>query len=203
MKNNRNLFIGTLTISLALLASCSNSPEETNPAELEQPQNNNATQNPSSSPINADSTTNTSTTSEAATANSENQNTPMDTQKNTTSVKADYLKKLNETKIAMDEKRKQSANSSTYELKYAEDTLYDIWDGLLNEIYGVLKEQLSPEEMAQLRDEQRKWIEYRDKTALEASYKYKGGTQEHVEYVVVRNNLTAERCFELVENYMK
>ena len=203
MKNNRNLLIGTLTISLALLASCSSTTEETNPAELEQPQNNNATQNSSNSPIKEDSSTNSSIVGEGDAAISENQNTSTDTQKNTTRVKADYLKILNEKKMAMDEKRKQSANSSTYELKYAEDTLYDIWDGLLNEIYGVLKEQLSPEEMAQLRDEQRKWIEYRDKTALEASYKYKGGTQEHVEYVVVRNNLTAERCFELVENYMK
>ena len=203
MKNNRKLLIGTLTVGLALLVSCSNSPEETNPAELEQTQNNNPTQNPSNSPIKEDSSTNTTTTSDADTANSENQNTSTDTPKNTTSVKADYLKKLNETKIEMDEKRKQSADSSTYELKYAEDTFYDVWDGLLNEIYGVLKEQLPSEETALLRDEQRKWIEYRDKTALEASYKYKGGTQEHVEYVVVRNNLTAERCFELVENYMK
>ncbi|MEH7347022.1 lysozyme inhibitor LprI family protein, partial [Bacillus sp. JJ1532] len=73
----------------------------------------------------------------------------------------------------------------------------------LNEVYGVLKEQLTTEEMNQLRKEQRNWITYRDDTALEASLKYQGGTMEHLEYVAVLANLTEERCYELVEDYMK
>ena len=78
-----------------------------------------------------------------------------------------------------------------------------MWDALLNEVYGVLKEQLSTEEMDQLRTEQRNWIKHRDETALKASLKYKGGTQEHLEYVAVLANLTEERCYQLVANYMK
>jgi uncharacterized protein YecT (DUF1311 family) len=74
---------------------------------------------------------------------------------------------------------------------------------LLNEIYGALKGQLTPEKMDQLIEEQRNWIKFRDDRALEASLKYKGGTQEQLEYVAVLANLTEKRCYELVANYMK
>ncbi|WP_413465936.1 lysozyme inhibitor LprI family protein [Metabacillus litoralis] len=84
-----------------------------------------------------------------------------------------------------------------------ENNRWGIWDKLLNEIYTALKKQLSQKKMNQLREEQRTWIESRDERALEASLKYKGGTQEHLEYVAVLANLTEERCYELVENYMK
>lgn len=84
-----------------------------------------------------------------------------------------------------------------------ENDRWELWDKLLNEIYGVLKEQLSPEEMDQLREEQRNWVKYRDDSALEASLKYNGATQERLEYVAVLAKLTEDRCYELVENYMK
>ena len=119
----------------------------------------------------------------------------------TESKKEEYLKKLNDTKKVTEEL--EAADSSTFALKKVENDRWEIWDELLNEVYGVLKEQLSTEEMDQLIIEQRNWIKYRDDTALEASLKYKGGTQEHLEYVAVLANLTEERCYELVANYMK
>jgi len=73
---------------------------------------------------------------------------------------------------------------------------------LINYIYGDLEELLSDEEMEDLRVEQREWIEYRDETAKEASLKYEGGTGEQLEYVATENNVTIERCYELIENYM-
>ena len=118
-------------------------------------------------------------------------------------MKEEYLKKLNDTKKETEEIRKNSEGEITYALKKIEGDRFDIWDGLLNEVYGVLKKQLSSEEVDQLRKEQREWIDYRDDTAYEASMKYKGGTMEQLEYVSVENNLTEERCFELVEDYMK
>ena len=120
---------------------------------------------------------------------------------NEKSLKDDYLKKLNNTKKEAGEM--EATDASTYAMKKVENDRWVIWDELLNEIYGVLKEQLSPEEMDQLREEQRKWVDYRDDSALEASIKYKGGTQEHLEYVAVLANLTEKRCYELVGNYMK
>ncbi|MFK3958814.1 lysozyme inhibitor LprI family protein [Guptibacillus hwajinpoensis] len=120
---------------------------------------------------------------------------------NTSSQKEEYLKKFNDTKKEMDEKK--PTDDTTYALKKVEGDRYDVWDGLLNEVYDVLKKQLPSEEMAKLRNEQREWIEYRDQSAKEASLKYKGGTMEQLEYVTVQNNLTEKRCFELVREYMK
>ena len=115
--------------------------------------------------------------------------------------RTEYLKKLNDTKKELDEV--EAKDSSTYALKAVENERWENWDELLNEIYGVLKEQLLPDEMEQLREEQRDWIKFRDERALESSLQYKGGTMEQLEYVIVLANLTEERCFELVENYMK
>lgn len=119
------------------------------------------------------------------------------------SKKASYIKRLNDTKKASDEKIEHLKETSTYALKNEHGQRYDGWDAILNEIYGVLKEQLAPEKMGKLRMEQRNWLTFRDDTALEASQKYKGGTQEHLEYVIVLADLTENRCFELVEKYME
>jgi uncharacterized protein YecT (DUF1311 family) len=73
----------------------------------------------------------------------------------------------------------------------------------LNKIYGVLKEQLSKEQMEKLREEQRNWINHRDEAAKKSSLKYKGGSTESLEYVATQASLTRERCFKLVAKYMK
>jgi uncharacterized protein YecT (DUF1311 family) len=99
--------------------------------------------------------------------------------------------------------RNNPIDDTTFALKKVEGDAYDRLDGLLNEIYGVLKKQLPVDVMDELRKEQREWLDYRDKSAKEASLKYEGGTMEQYEYVTVENNLTEERCFELVEDYMK
>ncbi len=120
----------------------------------------------------------------------------------TLSQKEMYLKKFSDTKREMDELRRNPEDESTYAMKKVEGDRYDSWDGLLNEIYGVLKEQLPQDEMDQLRKEQRNWIQNRDDAAKEASLKYEGGTMEQLEYVAVLANLTEERCYELVVEYM-
>ncbi|WP_242705754.1 lysozyme inhibitor LprI family protein [Pontibacillus sp. ALD_SL1] len=72
----------------------------------------------------------------------------------------------------------------------------------MNEVYRALEEQLPSEEMEILREKQQNWITTRDNRALQASKKYKGGTQEQLEYVSVLANVTEERCIELVQDYM-
>ena len=116
------------------------------------------------------------------------------------SLKEEYFNKLNNAK--KEAEQLEATDSSTYALKQVENDRWNIWNGLLNEIYEVLKEQLSSEEMGQLREEQRNWVKYRDDSALEASLKYKGGTQEQLEYVAVLASLTEERCYELIELFM-
>ncbi|UOE94583.1 lysozyme inhibitor LprI family protein [Alkalihalobacillus sp. LMS39] len=113
--------------------------------------------------------------------------------------KGDYLKKLNE----MEEADRQLESGVTMaELEEQEEERYRKWDEELNKIYGVLKEQLKPEEMDKVREEQREWIIYRDNTAKESSLKYEGGSTETLEYIATQATLTRERCYELVAKYM-
>ena len=121
--------------------------------------------------------------------------------KSNKSLKEEYLIKVDNAKAEAE--KLEATDSSTYAMKKVENDRWELWDNLLNEIYVVLKEQLSAEEMDQLREEQRNWIKYRDDSALKASLKYKGGTQEHLEYVAVLASLTEKRCYELIETYMK
>ncbi|WP_231686886.1 lysozyme inhibitor LprI family protein [Bacillus sp. JCM 19034] len=118
----------------------------------------------------------------------------------TTSMKDDYLKKLN--KMEEDD-RNEEAKSTVVELEEQETERYTKWDKELNEIYKLLEEQLSKEQMDSLREEQRDWITSRDETAKEASLKYEGGSTESLEYVATQASLTRERCYELVASYME
>lgn len=88
-------------------------------------------------------------------------------------------------------------------LEEQEAERYKDWDVVLNEIYGVLEEQLSTEQMDKLREEQRDWVNQRDEVAKEASLEYKGGSTESLEYVATQASLTRDRCYVLVANYMK
>lgn len=181
---NRKSLIAIVPLALvALLAACEDSPNAN--AELDNPS---PSITSSQAALNEDKNTSNATQSSVA-----NTNNP--------TLKEEYSIKLINTKIEAE--KLQATDSSTYALKKVENDRWELWDKLLNEIYGALKEQLSLEEMEQLRESQREWIKDRDDQALEASLKFKGGTQEHLEYVAVLANLTEERCYELVDRYMK
>lgn len=79
---------------------------------------------------------------------------------------------------------------------------YDMYDKALNEIYALLKEQLSSETMQNLQSEQIKWIEKKEATATNEAEKYKGGSFEFVAYNSSLYGTTKNRCYELVNNYM-
>ncbi|MEH7235184.1 lysozyme inhibitor LprI family protein [Bacillus sp. JJ1562] len=212
MKYNSKNFIAIFAVVLVLLlAACTSSSNESSSAEEDQSQNNSSSQNTNDDSSNVDSTEDIANSDNTDT-NNNNTNEKVNTTKNesvkkensstntSVNLKEEYLKKLNDTKSETD--KMEATDTSTYSLKKVEDDRWKLWDTLLNEVYGVLNEQLSAEEMDQLRQEQRDWIKFRDDTALEASHKFKGGTQEHLEYSAVAANLTEERCFELVEGYM-
>ncbi|MCT2536470.1 DUF1311 domain-containing protein [Aquibacillus koreensis] len=209
MKKNKDILIVMLTMVLfILLAACGNTQEESSAKFDNQSQNKNATQHTN------DETSNDGTDNESNHADKSDTKEKIDTTSNESiidegsspsssegSLKEEYLKKLSDVKKETEEL--EATDSSTYALKKVENDRWEAWDALLNDIYGALEEQLPQEEMDQLREKQRNWLEYRDESALEASLKYKGGTQEHLEYVIVLANLTEERCYELVEDYMK
>ncbi|WP_406686191.1 lysozyme inhibitor LprI family protein, partial [Rossellomorea vietnamensis] len=80
---------------------------------------------------------------------------------------------------------------------------HQLWDGVLNEIYGVLKTILSEAEMNDLKNEQRQWIKDRDEK-VEAMPGYEeAGSLGRAEKVEAKFQITKERCYELVNNYME
>ena len=118
----------------------------------------------------------------------------------TLSMANNYMEKLR----LMDQEVDNVGSADTMlEMKQASSALFKKWDDVLNEIYGVLKNQLSGSEMELLRKEQREWIVLRDTSAEESASKYKGGTMEGLEYSQTLVYMTRQRCYELVEIYMK
>ncbi|WP_027965049.1 lysozyme inhibitor LprI family protein [Halalkalibacillus halophilus] len=200
MTYKRTFFILIITL---FLAACGDASDASNSQSQEEgsPSSDDSGQEETESEHKDDSTssTNSDSGSSEETSNSESkeENTSDQSQGN---FKEEYLEKLEETKNKTE--NLEATDSSTYALKKVENDRWELWDELLNEIYGVLTEELTSEEMEQLREEQRDWIEKRDERALEASLEYEGGTQEQLEYVSVLANVTEERCYELVEEYM-
>lgn len=116
------------------------------------------------------------------------------------SKKNEYLQKLNNIDQGLVDLDYLYKNGITSEMMEAESERYKRWDDALNEIYGVLKNQLSNDEMNNLRKEQRQWIINRDITAEAESLEFKGGTMESIQYISTQARLTKERCFELVQD---
>lgn len=114
--------------------------------------------------------------------------------------KEKYIQKLNSIE---EEVSTLSYDGSTVEMKETSSMVLKKWDDALNEIYGVLKTQLSSSEMESLREEQREWIVIRDAGAEESASEFEGGSMYDLEYTEALSRQTKERCYELVEIYMK
>lgn len=118
------------------------------------------------------------------------------------SNKEEYIQKLNNIEKGLAD-LENLYDGPTSEMVEAALETHKRWDNALNDIYGVLKKQLPANEMSLLKEKQIKWIKYRDDTAKTDSLQYRGGTLEPLEYRLSLANTTKERCYELVEIYMK
>jgi uncharacterized protein YecT (DUF1311 family) len=85
------------------------------------------------------------------------------------------------------------------EMNMKAEELYKLWDDALNHVWGVLKDNLSEDEFAQLLDGQRTWIDAKEKAVEEAGKEVEGGSM----YPLVVNSeaarLTEERVYELYD----
>ncbi|MGD6802037.1 lysozyme inhibitor LprI family protein [Rossellomorea vietnamensis] len=213
MKNQR-IMIVLLGVIFVLITACGNSSEESNTAQDNGDSNSSSAQNETqnSSDTNTDEDAAQEMDSkEYATEENEQQNENDEyndnevghsTEENGTTekTKKEYLDMLN----AMEEEdRHGDAKDTMVEMEEQEQERFEKWDDMLNEIYGVLQEQLGKEEMEKLREEQREWVQQRDEEAKNASLKYEGGTTESLEYIAARATLTRERAYVLVAHYMK
>ena len=134
-------------------------------------------------------------------SNNQNNNQTSQNTKSNSGMKNKYLAKLDALSNECDSMRDTADN--TMDMKKTASKIYNLWDDKLNEIYGVLKQQLSKSEMDALRQKQRQWIKYRDSQAEAAYNEYAGGTIAPLEEMETKASLTMERCYELVNLYMK
>lgn len=111
-----------------------------------------------------------------------------------------YTNLENTLKVELEDKY---STGVTLDLREATAIEYESWDNLLNEIYGVLNEQLSVDEMESIKDEQINWLHIRDSKAEESANEVKGGTLEPVVYTSSLAESTKSRCYELIEKYIK
>ena len=132
-----------------------------------------------------------------------NKDTTKDVETVKHSYKDEYINKLNSTEKGMSDLDYLYKNGTNGELVEAEYTRLKRWDNMLNEIYSLLKTQLTESEMNELKSKQRSWIEYRDKTAENEASENRGGSLYYVVYNGSLARLTKERCYELVNTYMK
>lgn len=118
-------------------------------------------------------------------------------------LKEKYLAKLADVEKSVKEFDGIFDQGTQVKITAAQGEIFSKWDKLLNEIYADLKNTLPPNDMSKLRVEQRDWLEYRDEKATEEALQYKGGSMETLQYVSIQAQLTKERCYELVDLYMK
>lgn len=102
-------------------------------------------------------------------------------------------------KIKVDKEGNTDRGVSTY----AKNN-YDQWDTALNEIYKIIKQSLSAQDMKMLQTEEIKWISQKEKAAKDAESEHGQGSQlGYVAYYSTSAKLTKDRCYELVEKYLK
>ncbi|WLV25178.1 hypothetical protein QR721_02815 [Aciduricibacillus chroicocephali] len=81
--------------------------------------------------------------------------------------------------------------------------VYRRWDAALNEIYGELEKQLPAGEMETLRQRQRNWINERDAQAEQAAANVEDEYFAPSQRLYTLKEATKERCYELVNLYMR
>lgn len=122
--------------------------------------------------------------------------------KHSSSTRQYYLNKLDGIQVGLSDLDYLRSGSNA-DMKAAAAEEYRRWDDVLNEIYSVLKGQLSYIEMNSLEKEELQWIKYKENEADRCASAFRGGTAEGLVYTSKLAELTKDRCYYLVNNYMK
>ncbi len=93
----------------------------------------------------------------------------------------------------------QNAGSQA-EMNSVSGQIYQVWDDALNEIWSIFKENLNPDIMEELTQEERAWIKEKEAQAQAAGAEYEGGSMQSMVVSLKAAELTKSRVYELV-NY--
>ena len=202
-----------LLLALALgLAGCENNTKKSvnnQTTSAETTDKSNATEQTTSNNEEKSNTDNQTTSNNQEKPNTNNQsNSNTQSSSNTKSnnfnqesKKQEYKAKLD--KIELEFKGFDDAAATTNDMYQKACKEYKQWDDALNEIYGVLKVQLSESDMKGLQREEIQWIKDRDAKAKNDAAEMAGGSMEKVLYQGSLAKSTKERCYVLVDKYMK
>lgn len=123
------------------------------------------------------------------------------------SKKTIYLSKMNSLETNLHNQLAHLENGATVDRHNSANIQYTAWDGMLNEVWDILKQQLPESEMSVLTKKQVAWISYKENAGKSAAAEFGTGESAGTEAPVAEDTSLAEntkaRCYELVNNYMK
>ncbi|WP_410771266.1 lysozyme inhibitor LprI family protein [Fontibacillus sp. BL9] len=193
----KKLIILTL-LTCSFLAGCGNAGNEG--ANVKQPEN---SVQEEKQPIKENQPVQHDQPQTEAPATDKDSDNSADSGTSVTGTKEAYLEKLDEIEAGLADLEELNEEGTTASMTEAAAETFNRWDTALNEIYGELKQQLSANEMDDLKEKQREWIKQRDEIAEKEAAEFKGGTMEGLQLVSTKARVTKERCYELVNQYMK
>ncbi|WRP07466.1 lysozyme inhibitor LprI family protein [Rossellomorea aquimaris] len=209
MKKSKMFIVAVLlTMLFAFMSACSDSPEEdaSNQSESDAIP---AGTDDSSTESTVESDNNEDNQSEESSMEDSNAHVDSSQEEDRTPKtkiegRKEYLNKLDNIQKELDAMpdKKDSDKGVTNAMKNYYGVSYERYDEALNEIYSLLKKELSPEVMEELKAEQLKWIGQKEAKAEKERLKYEGGTFENVAWYISLYESTKDRCYELVNEYM-
>ena len=90
-------------------------------------------------------------------------------------------------------------NLSQAEMNEKSQLMYEFWDGQLNKAWGILKENLDADTMANLTQEQLEWIAMKEQSMKEAGQEVEGGSMYGMVVYQRGARLTKDRVYELMK----
>ena len=119
------------------------------------------------------------------------------------SKKAIYLSKMNSLETKLRNELASLDTGVTIDMHNSAYIEYNAWDKMLNEIWGILKNQLPESEMSALAKKQVEWISYKENAGESAADEFSTGSYAPIAEVTSLVQNTKARCYELINNYIK
>lgn len=98
---------------------------------------------------------------------------------------------------ALEKKLLEDASLTQMDMNTLASEMYQVWDDLLNELWGILKETLDEDVMEDLLQEQRAWITNKEAEVKQAGDAVSGGSMAPLVANQKAAEITKERVYEL------
>lgn len=104
-----------------------------------------------------------------------------------------------EAAAALEKKLAEDASLNQADMNALSNEIYVVWDDVLNELWGILKETQDEDAMNDLLKEQREWIDMKETEAQKAGEEFAGGSMQALAVNQKAAELTKERVYELAD----